>query len=68
MCPNQRALAKLTPILTLSTPLEAPASPPQAKLISTYQIRGTKLHFTLARLLGFKLGNRGGLEPKINST
>ena len=26
---------------------------PPAKLISTYQIRGTKLHFMLARLLGF---------------
>ena len=39
--------------------------PPRAKLISTYQIRDTKLHFKLARLLGFMLGNRGGLAPKI---
>ena len=40
-------------------PRSAPAPPPpQAKLISTYQIRGTKLHFKLARLLGFMLGNR----------
>ena len=30
---------------------------PPAKLICTYQIRGTKLHFTLPKLLGFTLGN-----------
>ena len=27
-----------------------------------------KLHFMLARLLGFTLGNKGGLAPKIDST
>ena len=69
MSHDQRAWAKLTPIqssLTLSTPLGAPARMllPPAKLISTYQIRGTKL----PRLSGFMLGNRGGLAPKIDST
>ena len=39
-------------------------------LTSTYQIRGPVLNynFMLARLLGFTLGNRGGLHgPKIDS-
>ena len=49
MCHNLRDWAELTPfqsLLTLSTPLGAPARVfhkklPPAKLISTYQIRGT---------------------------
>ena len=45
-----------------------PEATPPPKLISTYQIRGNKLHFMLARLLGFTLDNRGGLAPKIDST
>ena len=33
---------------------------------STYLLRGTKLHFMLAKLLGFTLGNREGIAPKIS--
>ena len=47
--------------------VEAMQKLPPAKLISPYQIRGTKLHFML-RLIGFMLGNRGRLAPKIDST
>ena len=43
-----------------------PEAIPPAELISTYQIRGTKLHFMLARLLGFMLGNRGGDKSKTS--
>ena len=77
---GSKGWAKLIPIqslLTLSAPIgqqlrcspsRTRSYPHAAKLIITYQIRGTKLHFMLARLLGFMLDNRGGLVPKIDST
>ena len=39
----------------------APPAPPAPTSLLNY-------NFMLARLLGFMLGNRGGLAPKIDST
>ena len=69
-------MRKLTPQLELINAISTymgvcsfvhPVGPP-AKLISTYLIRATQLHFTLARhfrLLGFMLGNGGGIATTI---
>ena len=62
-------------ISTWSQLLLSPPPPPPSRtrsypksiytfLISTCLLRPTKLHFMLPRLLGFTLGNRGGVAPK----
>ena len=61
---DNQDLRKLTLIQSLSTQLTPIGTTsrmskklPPAKLTSTYQTRTTKLHFTLARLLGFLLSS-----------